>query len=239
MPDAFPHVVLDARKIARVLYAAAAGFIALGTVAVYFSCYLHTPYVHGFVPLFHMDYEGNLPTFFSSLLLLLSGVLCWRMSQVPEPHARRWGGYWRVLGSIFILMAIDESVALHEKTVEPLREYLHTQGYLYFAWVVLGGAFALVMGAAYFRFLMELEPPARRRILLAGLAYLMAVLGLEMIGGNLAYRTSLTACGFQIESTVEEGLEMLALIYFNRALMLRLQVQAAGFSVVFGSRNTP
>ena len=79
------------------------------------------------VELFDLDHERNIPTLFSSLLLLgcaglfmVEGLMARRNS---EPS-----GIWHGLGAIFIFLAVDETAGFHEALVPPLRRALYASG---------------------------------------------------------------------------------------------------------------
>jgi hypothetical protein len=53
---------------------------------------------------------------------------------------------------VFVFLSIDESAAIHEMAVEPMRRLFNAHGLLYFSWVILGAAFVTVLAILYIRF---------------------------------------------------------------------------------------
>ena len=105
------------------------------------------PFAFGLVPLTDFDREGNLPTIVSSLMLLLCAVLLALIAYtVRNRKASGWIG-WVGLSLLFLFVAIDESVSIHEQLIRPVREMFKLSGVLYFAWVIPYGIFALAVAA--------------------------------------------------------------------------------------------
>ena len=71
----------------------------------------------------NMDRELNLPTLFSSALLLLAALLMQRLGQSSD---RIDAQDWRLLSKIFIFLALDEALQIHEILIIPgLRHQVH------------------------------------------------------------------------------------------------------------------
>ena len=96
-------------------------------------CYLGFghDYVYGLVPLFDLNREANVPTFYSALVLLFCSVLL-RIVACTQKGTHRFLG-WGVLAAVFLFLAADEVLAIHERLAEPLRSALDLSGYLRFA----------------------------------------------------------------------------------------------------------
>ena len=111
----------------------------------------------GLVHLFDLDAEQNIPTLFSTGLLLMGALLStilWKASRAEGLPERMWF----VLAVAFTLLGVDEFCALHEGLVAPVRSTLHTTGLLYFAWVVPYGLATAATGLAAIPFLRRLDP---------------------------------------------------------------------------------
>ena len=71
----------------------------------------------------NMDRELNLPTLFSGLLLLMAAMLLQRLSNAPGKES---AGDWTLLSRIFVFLALDESLQIHEILILPgLRHQVH------------------------------------------------------------------------------------------------------------------
>ncbi len=175
----------------------------------------------GAIPLFRLDFERNVPTFFAMLLLLSCGLLTTLRARVSAAVCKAQMWYWLGLTSAFTFVALDEVFEWHEQLVVPVRQGLGTSGFLHFAWVIPYGFAVLVLGLLYLRFLLRLERTLRRRLFTAAGVFLGGAVGMEMIGG--AYldgdetRRNFT---YGIITTIEETLEMVGSLWAIRAFVL-------------------
>ena len=113
-------------------------------------------YLKGFVPLFNLESEKNVPTLFASLQLFIAAVLLGICAARQKLREGKYFRHWAGLSAIFIFLAFDESALLHEKTLNFTREVFGTSGLLYYSWVIPFGIFALIVMLAYSRFLLAL-----------------------------------------------------------------------------------
>ena len=89
----------------------------------------------------NMDRELNLPTLFSTLLLLASALLLKRISRTPW---RDDPADWILLSRIFIFLALDEALQIHEILIFPgLRHQIHPA--LASTWVIPYGLISLML----------------------------------------------------------------------------------------------
>jgi hypothetical protein len=123
------------------------------------------------VLLFSLSYEGNVPTWYaSSLLLLCSAALAAiaRREQAPRP--------WWALCAIFAYLSLDEAVEIHEY----LAYVVVGEGVLHFSWVIPAAVIVAVVGALFVPFLRALPVASRRRFVVAGVIYVGGALGMEL-----------------------------------------------------------
>ena len=175
----------------------------------------------GFNALFQLDLEMTFPAYFQTAVLLINagfmGLLSNRLRILKKPDVTRW----KILAWIFVYIATDEILALHDRTIEPLRNALHTGGVLYFSWVIYGSIVVAIIAAAYWPFLWRLPKNARRGIILAGLLYVGGALFMEMAGGVYSQRYGQETLVYNLCFVdVEETLEMLGMLVFLRSLVL-------------------
>lgn len=135
-----------------------------------------------FSRLFRLDREMNLPTLFSTMLLLAAALLllCLGSRQAGSPPEER--RYWLGLGAVFIFLAVDEFVKIHEIFINPVRIALDTEGALRIAWVIPYGIATAALALIYVRFWWGLPHRARWLILLAAGLYVGGAVGFEMVG---------------------------------------------------------
>jgi len=194
-------------------------------------------YVKGLVPLFNVDEEENVPTYFSVLLLLTASFLLGITAVLESRGTRPWWP-WAFLSFGFLLMGYDEAFQVHERFIDPMRRFLGggRLGVFRFAWVAPGLLLVFFLTLAFFRFLVRLPAPTRRRFVLAAALYLGGCIGMEMVGGWLVERYGSNNWQYAIATTVEEGMEMAGLIAFVRALLLRWADNGTAILVRFTKR---
>jgi hypothetical protein len=190
----------------------------------------------GFVRLFDLDQEGNVPTWYQAMALLVCAGLLTAIAR----HRRRLGApyavHWTVLAVIFLGLSIDEAASIHEMAVHPLRAAWPTRGIFYFAWVIPGGAAVLLVGLADLPFLAALPAPTRGLFIVAGAVYVGGAVGMELVEGYVVEDYHGTEnLAFIVASTVEEGLEMVGIVIFIRALMGYLGDTTGTVELRFGS----
>ena len=168
---------------------------------------------------FDFDNERNIPAFFSSVLLLISATLLGGIAAVKRKEQDSYALHWTVLSLIFVFLAFDENISVHERLIDPLRSALNTGGVFYYAWVIPGMFAVLCFAILYFRFLFHL--PKRSRILfsIAAILYLGGALGGEMIGGRYADLYGVYNFNYSMITTLEELLEMAGILLFIFGLL--------------------
>lgn len=214
------RISLSPAAVVRSLGAAALLLVlasTAGQLAVYLAGY---PHVHPLVRLFYVDAERNIPTGFSTLLLLLAALLLWAIAGLERRQGSR-ASHWAVLASGFLLMAADEAWSFHEKLSKPIRKLLGREdlGVFYYAWVIPGIALVLVLALVFSRFLWRLPARTRRAFLTAAALYLGGVLGFELLGSGFDEANGRRNLVYMTLVTVEEVLEMAGVLLFVWALL--------------------
>ena len=168
----------------------------------------------------NMDRELNLPTLFSSSLLLISALLMQRLGHNSNPDA---ADDWRLLSKIFIFLALDEALQIHEILIIPgLRHQVHPA--LASTWVVPYAALALIMLWKFRSFLGSIPRATATGLLRSGAVYVGGAIGMEMIG-SFAVRSSLIRLHspwYGGITGLEEALELIGIILLIDALMRAL-----------------
>jgi hypothetical protein len=211
--------VLSPRKLALVL-ALVISFLTLAHFATQLVKYLtgHDTQL-GLVRLFNQDEENNIPAWYASSTLLLCSILLAVIGLAKKQMGLPYARHWLVLAAIFLYLSLDEAASIHEMTLLPLHYALNTTGYLYFAWVVPGGMFVLVVLLAYLPFLATLPVKTRYLFLISGALYVGGALGIEAIGGNYVYLYGPGNLTYSMLVGVEEGLEMIGVASFIYSLL--------------------
>jgi hypothetical protein len=173
---------------------------------------------HPALSLWSLSYEGNMPSWYASVLpLVCAGLLAWIAAgeASDRPH-------WRALGLGFVYISIDEAVSLHEL----LGQFFDTEGVLYFGWVIPAAAVVLTVGIAFIGFLQRLDAPTARRFILAGALYVTGAVLFELPLGWWTEQYGEDSMGYAMIDWCEETLEFTGLTLFAATLLGRLHGQA-------------
>ena len=185
------------------------------------AAFLGHPSIFGLVPLFNVNIESNIPTFYATFLLLIVTLFLVLITLLEKSRNGVDIVYWRNLSCIFFCMAVDEFVSLHEMLVIPLRRLLGTEhlGMFYFTWVIPGMLVVLVFTLYFLRFWLSLELKTRQTFFVAGVLFISGCIGMEMIGGWYADIHGTETLVYSLLTTVEESLEMCGVLVFIWGLM--------------------
>lgn len=189
-------------------------------------------YAAGLIPLFYVDDEANVPTWYSSMTLLLAAALLLLIATTVRSRGDRTWRQWAALSAVFAALSLDEVAQIHELLIAPLRGRVGgADGYLYYPWVIPGAIFALAVAVAFARFLYRLPATTRTLFIVAGLVYVGGALGVETITARLDFEYGPADIAYVVAATLEETLEMAAIVVFLHALIAylrQLAVSAAG-----------
>lgn len=231
MPNHHILIAFKRSRLATTLISLTTILLFLHGLGLYFTYALGYPFVKGFVPLFNFDEESNVPTFYSSMLLLMASALFYWITRIDEATGSKQVWRWRLLSLLFFYLAVDEFATIHELLIGPLRDMFHLTGIFYFSWVIAGMAGVSLLGIFYFRFVINLPSRFRSELLLAAALYLTGVIGFEMIGGNYAYIHGAYNIQYALITTGEELFEIAGLITLINALIKYLQTHQATLEI--------
>ena len=223
---------LSSGVVVRLLAAATAVLVVLGTIVLVPKYLFGHDHVFGFVPKFDLDGEINVPTWFSSTLLLVAGFLLLYIGAASRRDGDRWARHWRVLAWIFLLLSADETSGLHGLLSGPLRSALRLSGVLYHAWVLPVGAAVAVLGLAYLRFVASLPEPTRRLFIVSGVVYVVGAIGFELPEGM--YRTAFgqnVTIAYGFLTVLEETFEMVGIVLFIYTLLRFIERRWGGIRI--------
>lgn len=171
----------------------------------------------GFVRFFDLNKEKNAPALFSTFGLFLSGAALFTTA-FQEYRLKRFS--WFTLGIIFLLLSYDELFSFHEDLIKPVRNYLNVSGYLYFAWVIPYGIATAILAVLFYKFLKALPHKTKWLMVLSGFIYVLGALGFELLGGKQYVSDGeVQTITFRILYTIEESLEMIAIILFLNTII--------------------
>lgn len=166
-----------------------------------------------------LSYEGNVPTWLSSSVLLLCAIAAGAIASSPtSARPRSWG----VVTAAFAWASLDEAAELHEN----LGGLFGTGGVLYFDWVISAAVVLLALAIALWPWLRDLPSATRRRMIAAALVYFGGALVMELPLGWWTDRVGQDSLGYAMIDWVEETMEMCGAVLMLRALLLHRQEQA-------------
>jgi len=179
--------------------------------------------------------DSSIPTWYSSIALLLCSVLLATIAATKKRQGERYATHWGVLSGIFLILSIDEVARIHE-TLGGVSASLANSvgftpsGFIYYFWVVPGAIFVLVVLLAYARFLLHLPKRTLILFLVAGGVFVVGAIGVEMLGSRLEFdvvqskgkfmnASVNTQVMYVVAVAIEELLEMLGIVIFVYALL--------------------
>lgn len=192
--------------------------ILANLLGIFSTIHLGHDYIYGIIPLFDFNTEKNIPTLFSTIMLLicsgLNGLIALKNSKVKISP-----GPWIGLSLIFLFLSIDELNGIHERFSAPSSWAFEASGPLYYAWVAPYGLALIVFILVYSRFLLHLPRNIMLLFLASGAIFVSGALGFEMLGGNFAEASGTNNLTYCLYYTTEESLEMLGIALFLFTLL--------------------
>jgi hypothetical protein len=193
--------------------------ITLSVVGQVAKHYLGHPQLKGFVPIFYVDYESNVPTWYSSCAMLLAAGFLGLIAAAKTRTNDQFRFHWWALSAIFVLLSADEVAGIHEYPVDPLREAFGFSGLLFYPWVIIGALFLLLVASALLRMVWSLPRRTRNLFFLAAALHSGGALGVEMLSGLQADLYGEENFAYSMIVTVEELMEMQGVVVFVHALL--------------------
>lgn len=205
MPDTHYQLSLNVRDYMAMMFATGLMLILIH-VGLYLYNYLNDELPWLLLQLFDLDEENNIPTWFSSFLLLNNAFFLFLISTKETLEKK---GHWRFLAYAFLLLAVDEVAGLHESFNSSVEVN----------WAIPGAIVTMLIGVAYVPFLLSLQRSLALKFMLAGFLYVSGVILVELLSEDMDSDT-LAYC---LAVAVEEGLEMLGAWYLLFVLLSELK----------------
>lgn len=182
------------------------------------------------IKMLDFNLEANLPTFMSTLLLLGNGII---LALIGRSYKKLGQKFWHWLGlsAIFVFLAFDEMIQIHEQLRAPMEAMFNTTGLLYFAWFIPYVAITIVIAIAYFKFMMRLPKKILKLFIIAGILYVGGAVGMEMLGGWHAEVHGEKTVTYALMYSFEEFLEMSGAAVFMYALLKYITMSFESFQV--------
>ncbi len=224
-----PQLTFEIRSagVFRALLLVVSGVVLSGTLANYIIFNVAPSPEHRLARLmrrFDLGFEPSLPAWYSSLGLLGCALLLACIAASKRRARDEFARHWTLLSLVFVLLALDEAIMIHEMASRPLQELFNSSGIFYLAWVLPASLFVLLFGIANLKFLAHLEPRERKLFLAAGIIFLAGAIGLEMLASSILAdpvheAQGIASLGHTFVQSVEEALEMLGVALFLFGLL--------------------
>jgi hypothetical protein len=172
---------------------------------------IHEFFIDLLMQAFYMDAEGNVPTYFNTIVLFIPAILFAVISAWKFSIKEKFGFHWLGLALIFLYLSMDEAAVLHERLIKPMRSIINFEGYggiFYFAWVIPGIAAVIIFLLAYLRFFLHLENKFKLLFFVSLAIYLSGVIGGELLSGHFAETIGLKNFTYAMYTSLEESLEL-------------------------------
>jgi hypothetical protein len=219
-PSAFS---LSARKTAIYLLVVTVLLIGLDALRLFFKHKMpeFTRLNEFLEAMFQITSEYNVPTFFSSFVLVLAGIWLLLVARISKQHKL----HWFLLGVVFIFLALDESLLIHEGISRLTRENVAVEGNLsYGTWVIPYLIVTGALGAFYWKFVFQLPKRTMWLFIMSGGIYVGGAAGFELVEGFVFTNYGETAF-YKLVHWSQEVVEILGIILFNYALIDYLSAQ--------------
>lgn len=180
----------------------------------------------GLVPLFDFYEEKNLPTYFSSINLLLAAGLIFLIVHAKQYTDKSFLVAWKVLGAGFVFMSMDEfsdlrmllktlgKAAIHNNNASAISSGFSV------AWTIPISVLVVLLGLYFIPFLRSLPRLYSVNFLVAGGFFVLAAIGLENVQGfHVAETDGVRDVYFMWLVTLEETVEIASILYFQYFLI--------------------
>jgi len=172
----------------------------------------------GFGSMFYVGEESNVPTWYSSCLLLLCSALLWVIASASKRAHDGRSRWWSVLSVVFLLMSIDETATIHERIGGLCEHVFGTHFFRDFGFVLPGAILVLITTLVFLRFVLSLPPATRKLLILAAVLYAWGASGMEAVSLGWTARHSPALPMYSFLVTIEEVFEMSGVLVFIYAL---------------------
>ena len=179
----------------------------------------------GIVPLFDVGDDLSVPSWYSASALLFAAALLLLIGSFKRRSKDSYAKFWLGLSLIFLLLSLDETSGIHEKAGNLLEGTMKFTGVFYYAWILLGIGFVILIGISYLRFLWSLPSVTRAMFILSGAIFVGGALGMEAISSWYDYRFGKENIRYSMLTAVEEFMEMIGIVLFIYALLRYIQAQ--------------
>jgi hypothetical protein len=187
------------------------------------------------VQVFDVDRENTIPTWWSSVLLMVGGLLAGLAAAESGQRRSRAAPRWLLLSLLLALASLDEIISLHERMSPLMRAHFAAISRVVgHAWVVPGLLIAATAAVALLPLLRDVSPRVRAWMIGAATVYCSGALGMELLDGASRRWREETSLLRLVFPTVEELLELAGASLIIGMLLVHLGERVAGVRVAGG-----
>lgn len=198
------------------------------------------PLVMALAWFFNVNKEGNLPSLYSTLALLVCSALLTFIGSIKVSQKAKYAIQWLLLGLIFMGAAWDEGVQVHERLInsqitEAVFAALQiepTGVFAFGSWIVIVLPILFLLSLYFLRFFLHLPKQQKRLIILSGGLFLSGSVITELFG-SLLWESSgynMVTAPYILIVALEESLEMLGVAVLIYALLNYISEAIGSFS---------
>lgn len=158
--------------------------------------------------LFDLDEENNLPTWFSSFLLLNNAFFLALMARSEQVQDKV---QWSLMSAGFLILAIDEVAGIHETFNSSIE----------MNWAIPGAILVAVVGVAFIPFLLRLRRALAGFFILSGIVFVSGAIIVELLSEDM----DSDSLAYMMAVAVEEGLEMFGAWLFLVTLLKEMSTE--------------
>lgn len=196
--------------------------------------------IYNIAPFFNVGEEVNLPTFYSSFLLLATACCCFAAANAAKIGLQKKTikRSWHFLGLIFVGLSIDEFSSFHEKLnriMVAIGNYIFIPRLMQSVWYASAMAACLVLLFLLIPLLKSLSPKVKNLFGLSGLIFIGGAVGLEAVSLIVMDGSPEFSFNFYylLLSTLEELLEMAGVSLAIYAILVYISEKTNSFQIVF------
>jgi hypothetical protein len=216
------NLSISASKVAWVLTAVTALLVMLHIISVILEFRLppEAKIRRVATQFFNLGEEGNFPTFFSALILLLASLICFYIHYAEQTYLKRTRKHWMILASAFLFLSFDEAIQIHEQSMVVVHYLMPKLPAMFASAWVIPYAIIAVLAALYFlKFIISLPSRTRNLFIVAGFVFVTGALLLEVLEAILNEKYGTQNFLFLSVITLQETMEMIGVTIFIYGLL--------------------
>jgi hypothetical protein len=128
-------------------------------------------------------------------------------------------------------------IQIHEQLRAPMEALFSTSGILYYAWFIPYIIVAVLVGIAYFKFMMRLPMSILKLFILAGVVFISGAVVMEAISGMHDEKYGGETLTYALMYSFEELLEMSGAAVFLYALISYIELKFKSLQFNFVSKE--